>query len=156
LIYQLYLYHKMKISENLNDILFYTLENTVKSYRQYAQRIITANGFNITIDQWLLLKTILENPEQTQHQIAETIFKDHASVTRMIELLVQKKYLERNAYLNDRRRFKVTVSQEATDMLKSIQPLIEQNRSVALAGISQDQSKELRQILHTIINNCKS
>jgi len=146
----------MKISENLNDILFYTLENTVKSYRQYAQRIITANGFNITIDQWLLLKTILENPEQTQHQIAETIFKDHASVTRMIELLVQKKYLERNAYLNDRRRFKVTVSQEATDMLKSIQPLIEQNRSVALAGISQDQSKELRQILHTIINNCKS
>jgi MarR family transcriptional regulator for hemolysin len=142
--------------ENLQDILFYTLENSIKAYRQFAQRQITSNGYNITVDQWLVLKTIEENPDQTQHQVAEKVFKDVASLTRIIELLVNKGYLERAPHGNDRRRFKVALTTPAKDLLARIQPVIEHNRTTALQGLSAGQSEQLRQMLGSIIHNCKS
>jgi MarR family transcriptional regulator for hemolysin len=143
------------MTENLDSIIFYSLEKAIKVYRQFAQRAINASGFTITIDQWLVLKALEENPDQTQHEIAETVFKDHASLTRMIELLVNKKFLERTAHPNDRRRFRLTITNEARNLLKVIQPLIDQNRSTALTSISPQQASNLRESLSAIINNCK-
>jgi MarR family transcriptional regulator for hemolysin len=141
--------------ESLQDILFYSLENAIKAYRQFAQRQITSQGFNITVDQWLVLKTIQENPEQTQQQVAEKVFKDVASLTRIIELLVVKGFLARAPHDSDRRRFKVTLTTAARDLLAGIQPVIEHNRSVALQGFSVAQLEQLRHLLAAIIHNCK-
>ena len=74
--------------KGLNDIIFYTLEKSIKSYRQYAQKQLIMNNFDITIDQWLILKSIKENSGLTQQQIGINVFFFFASVTRIIELLV--------------------------------------------------------------------
>ncbi|SHM91527.1 MarR family winged helix-turn-helix transcriptional regulator [Mucilaginibacter sp. OK098] len=143
-------------SENLNDILFYSLERAIKSYRQFAQRQLVKHGFNITIDQWLVLKTLHDNPEQTQHQVAETIFKDYASVTRIIELLVEKQYLVRTMHAADRRRFSLTLTENAVKLLDNMQPVIDQNRSLALKDINEMQTSQLQQLLNQIIKNTQS
>lgn len=52
--------------EKLKDIIFYNMDKAIKSYRMYAQKKLKENGFKITIDQWLIIKTILENPAITQ------------------------------------------------------------------------------------------
>src|ERR1700709_2033491 len=93
----------INIMENLDSILFYSLDKAIKSYRQFAQRNMMKQGFDLTIDQWLVLKAIMDNPNQTQQEIAEIAFKDFASVTRIIELLVKKQYLIRAIHSNDRR-----------------------------------------------------
>jgi MarR family transcriptional regulator for hemolysin len=46
----------------LQDVFFYSLESAIKSYRRFAQARIEEGGFDITIDQWLVLKTIEESP----------------------------------------------------------------------------------------------
>jgi MarR family transcriptional regulator, transcriptional regulator for hemolysin len=142
--------------EKLDQIIFYTLEKASKSYRQFAQRIITDKGYPITIDQWLVLKALQENPEQNQHRIAETVFKDYASLTRMIELLVEKKYLERTMHATDRRRFNLKLTDKACELLEVLQPIIEQYRSAALENISSAQIAELNKCLNGIIRNCKN
>jgi MarR family transcriptional regulator for hemolysin len=142
--------------ENLQDILFYTLEKSIKVYRQFAQHQLTMQGFNITIDQWLVLKTLNEDPAQTQQQIAETTFKDYASVTRIIELLVKKEYLTRTMHQLDRRRFNLSLTENAYQLLKTMQPVIDNNRSVALNGISKNQTALLQDTLNIIIKNCQS
>jgi MarR family transcriptional regulator, transcriptional regulator for hemolysin len=142
--------------ENLQDILFYTLEKSIKVYRQFAQHQLTVHGFNITIDQWLVLKTLNEDPAQTQQQIAEAAFKDYASVTRIIELLVKKEYLTRTMHPHDRRRFNLALTETAHHLLKVMQPVIDKNRSVALDGISKNQAALLQDTLNIIIKNCKS
>ncbi len=86
--------------EKLSDIIFYTLERSIKTYRQFAQKNITGGGFNITIDQWLVLKTIQENSTISQQQLDAKVFKDFASVTRIIELLVKNGYLLLNDKFN--------------------------------------------------------
>jgi len=145
----------MSGQENLEDILFYSLERSIKSYRQFAQQRLIKNGFDITIDQWLLLKAIHEHPEQTQQQIALAIFKDFASVTRMTELLVEKKHITRCTHPTDRRRFQLTLTEAAVKLLDSMQPVIEDNRSMAIKGISKKQILQFQQVLNIIYNNCK-
>lgn len=141
--------------ENLKDILFYNLEQSIKTYRQFAQQELVKHGFNITIDQWLILKALHDNPRQTQQQVAETVFKDYASVTRIIELLVKKEYLIRTIHTDDRRRFNLVLTEDAIKLLTKMQPVINQNRATALTDISEQQATELKQILNTIIKNCK-
>jgi len=141
--------------ENLHDILFYSLEKSIKTYRQFAQRQLVQQGFNITIDQWLVLKALNENIGQTQQQIAVSVFKDYASVTRMIDLLVEKHYLVRTQHVNDRRRFSIKLTEEAISMLEAMQPVIEKNRSIALTGLSQQQASQFQDVLNLIINNCQ-
>ena len=55
--------------ERIADTFFYALERAIKSYRQFAQTRIAAAGSDVTIDQWLVLKTLQDNPDATQQQI---------------------------------------------------------------------------------------
>ena len=142
--------------ERLDDIFFYTLEKSIKTYRQFAQRAILKQGFELTIDQWLVLKAIMDNPEWNQQEIAEAAFKDFASVTRIIELLVKKEFLNRVIHPADRRRFLLTPTPKAGQHLKSMQPVTERNRKTALRDLNQDEIARVQQFLTIIIKNCNN
>ena len=143
----------MNVLENLNHILFYTIEKSIKSYRQFAQRQIAAAGFDITIDQWLVLKTIEEDSTATQQQMAAKVFKDMASMTRIVELLVRKNYLLRKFNTSDRRRFDLELTATGKNLLQQIQPLIVSNRNTALKGISDENLQILQFELEKITSN---
>jgi MarR family transcriptional regulator, transcriptional regulator for hemolysin len=139
--------------EKINNIIFYTLEKSIKTYRQFAQKEISAKGIDITIDQWLILKTIQEDSSISQQQLAVKVFKDFASITRMIELLVNKGYLIRNFHKEDRRRYELILSAEGVTIIKLLQPIIQNNREVALKNISKSDIQRLDSILSNIISN---
>lgn len=139
--------------ERLSDIIFYSLEKSIKTYRQFAQKNISDAGFNITIDQWLVLKAIQEDSTVTQQQLALKVFKDFASITRIIELLVKNGYLLREVHKEDRRRFQLTLSKEGVKIIKSLQPIINSNRKRALSGISLTEIEQLQSILNKITSN---
>ncbi len=89
--------------ERLEDVIFYTLDKAIKTYRQFAQRRLNEAGYDISVDQWLVLQAISETPGISQLEIAERVFKDAASITRIIDLLINKNYLQRESHSIDRR-----------------------------------------------------
>jgi MarR family transcriptional regulator for hemolysin len=139
--------------EKLNEIIFFTIDNSIKAYRQFAQKRISEAGLNITIDQWLVLKTIEEDATVTQQELAGKVFKDIASVTRMIELLVNKGFLSRKFHKQDRRRFALSLTKEGTALLEKLQPYILSNRDKALAGVTSDEIRILQATLLKITSN---
>src|SRR3989337_2418200 len=128
--------------ENLEEVIFYKLENAIKTYRQLAQRNITAAGLDLTVDQWLIMKVLLEKGELKQNEIAEKVFKDAASVTRIIDLLINKEYLLREVHGNDRRRSKLKLTSKGKSILSKVQVIIQKNRKLALNEISAEKIKE--------------
>ena len=146
--------NEIKPVSRLEQIPFYIIEKAIKSYRQLAQRNIRLVNKQITIDQWLILKTIEDNPDITQREIAQYVFKDHASITRMIDLLVKKGYLERSVYAEDRRRFGLELTSEGKMTKEALMPIILQNRAAALKGLTENEMISLRNILQKIIDNC--
>lgn len=124
-------------------------------YRKFAQSQITNKGFDITIDQWLILKTLQENKQLSQNQIAELVFKDVASLTRILELLVKKKLVKRKISTTDRRKFELEITEKGNAMIKNIYPIIIENRKQALKDFSKENIIILKSQLEKMILNCK-
>ena len=85
----------------LENVIFYTIDKSIRSYRVFAQKRLREHGYSITIDQWLILKVLMENPGIMQQEVAEMVFKDNASITRIIDLLVKSNYLKRTVNPKD-------------------------------------------------------
>ncbi|WP_449398963.1 MarR family winged helix-turn-helix transcriptional regulator [Chryseobacterium wanjuense] len=140
--------------EKLDSIIFYNIDKAIRAYRNFAQRQLKANGFNITIDQWLIIKAILENPGITQNEIGELVFKDSASVTRIIDLLVKSEYIVRNINSEDRRKTDLEVTESGKDIIRKVQNLIENNRETALQDVSEEELETMNSALLKISKNC--
>lgn len=140
--------------EQLQDVIFYQIEKAIKTYRMYAQKQIKANGLKITIDQWLVLKSLKENPSFTQAELAEKVFKDSASITRILDLLVQSGYVEREINHDDRRKFKLNVTVKGESVLDDTYAIVLQNRKKALENINENDIQIMSETLRKISKNC--
>lgn len=141
--------------ENLNNVIFYNIEQAIKTYRMYAQKQIKSHNLKITIDQWLVLKSLKENPKATQQELAETVFKDTASITRIIDLLVKSEFVEREINTIDRRKLDLKITSEGNKILEKTHSIVLQNRKKALEGIAENDIKILNETLQKITKNCK-
>ncbi|WP_241282422.1 MarR family winged helix-turn-helix transcriptional regulator [Chryseobacterium timonianum] len=140
--------------EKLNSIIFYNIDKAIRAYRNYAQRQMKAHGFSITIDQWLIIKAILENPGITQNEIGDLVFKDNASVTRIIDLMVKSEYIKRHVHPDDRRKTNLEVTDSGKKVIKEVQNIVENNREIALKGVSKDELEMMYSALLKISENC--
>jgi MarR family transcriptional regulator, transcriptional regulator for hemolysin len=140
--------------EKLENIIFYSMDRAIRTYRQYAQQQLKQNGFSITVDQWLVIKCLIENPEITQVELSERVFKDNASVTRIMGLLVKAKYITRKISKTDRRRTKLTVTELGVRTIEAVDRIVLVNRNHALNGIPQADIELARQVMLAITQNC--
>ena len=139
-----------------SQTIFYTIEKTIKEYRRFAQRNLNKTIKNITVDQALLLIFKNNHPELSQNELGELMFKDNASVTRMIELMAKKDYLERSINKQDRRKYNLNITDNGKEILTDLNTIILSNRESALRGISNSEITQLKDTLNKIINNCNS
>jgi MarR family transcriptional regulator for hemolysin len=139
----------------IENIIFYAIEKAIKSYRQFAQQELRKHGLDITVDQWLLLKALSENTDASQKELAEIVFKDTASITRMIDLMVKNGHLRREENVPDRRRARLLISAKGKTLLKETIKVVNAYRKKALKNISENDLKQSRQVMDTIIKNCR-
>ena len=142
--------------EKLKNTVFYALDKAIKTYRQFAQKNINKLADDITIDQWLVLKSLHESPDISQTELAQNVFKDYSSITRIIDRLVKKKYLDRKAHPKDRRRFRLELTPYAKSQLNPLFTIIQSNRKQALEGLTQEEIKLLHKTLEKIVLNCQT
>lgn len=137
-----------------SETVFHAIESTIKEYRKFAQKNISEKIKGITIDQGLVLLFLNEHPDLTQKEIAKLVFKDNASMTRMINTMVQKKYLKRSMNNEDRRRYKIEITNKGKEVLETLPPIIHYNRNSSLKGITKNELDHLETILDKIRTNC--
>lgn len=149
LIYQLLFLEMEKLENNV----LYILDKAFRSYHQYAQQQVKKNGYDITIDQWLVLKTALEHPHLSQKQLSNVLYKDNASITRIIQNLEKKGYLKTSQNPADRRRSILKTTEKGRTITIQVNNIALQNRAHALNGIESCDIQQLRCILQQIISN---
>ncbi|MFK7749664.1 MAG: MarR family winged helix-turn-helix transcriptional regulator [Kordia sp.] len=136
------------------ETIFYTIESTIKEYRKASQKNLSIEVDDMTIDQGMILAFLEKYPEKTQKEIAAMAFKDNASMTRMLDLMEKKKYLKRSINQENRRRYKIEITAKGKQVLKTLSPIITENRENALYGISEEEVIHLETILKKIKSNC--
>jgi DNA-binding MarR family transcriptional regulator len=143
------------LQDRLRETLFYALEKSIKTYRQFAQAKIFDAGVDITIDQWLVLKTLQENPDVTLQQIAVLVFKDFASITRIMQLLVAKGFVRRTRHARDGRRSALALTSAGKQAIRELEPIIRSNRRYALRGVDTADVTRAHALLDCIVANCQ-
>lgn len=141
--------------EKIDSVLFYYIEKAIKTYRQFAQKELKNAGLSISVDQWLTLNCLNENPQITQKELAEAVFKDTASITRIIELLVKAKYVKRNINKEDRRKSNLIITELGLETITAASSVVENYRNQALKGIGIAKEEHVKKVMKTIIKNCE-
>lgn len=126
------------------------LDRTARSVKQYAQKRFKDLGFNITVDQWLVLRQLYDNVTLNQKEISETVFKDTPTVTRIIDLLCEKGLTERRIHSEDRRCFHVFLTDRGREKVAQIRPQVRSIRLKAWEGLTEKDFEDFQRILNAI------
>ncbi|GAA4806005.1 MarR family winged helix-turn-helix transcriptional regulator [Olivibacter ginsenosidimutans] len=131
----------------------FLLDRTARRVKQYAQIVFANKGFDMTVDQWMVLKNLYEHQDLTQKELAERCGKDQPTLTRIVDLLIKKKLAERKVHPNDRRSFIVHLTDLGRVKVQELSPQIKQIRTKAWEKLNEGDFKQLERILNTIYNN---
>jgi DNA-binding MarR family transcriptional regulator len=147
----------LRISQRMNEDLYNSysllLDRTARRVKQYAQQQFNEMGFNITVDQWVVLKNLYEKEGMKQNELAELLFKDNPTLTRIIDLLCEKGLTVRNLHPSDRRSFVVGLTKEGVKKVEQLGPKVKDIRLKAWDGLSDRDFNQFKKVLNTIYQN---
>lgn len=131
----------------------FLLDRTARKVKQYAQQQFKTGDFDVTVDQWLVLKNLSENELLSQTELANLVFKDHPTLTRIIDLLCKKGYVERIPHPQDRRSFQLHLTESGVAKVIELRPKILEIREKAWENLTETDFEEFKRILNTIYQN---
>lgn len=131
----------------------FLLDRTARKVKQYAQQQFKTGEFDVTVDQWLVLKNLSENEILSQTELANLVFKDNPTLTRIIDLLCKKGYVERVPHPQDRRSFQLHLTDSGLAKVKELKPKILEIREKAWENLTTRDFEEFKRILDTIYQN---
>jgi DNA-binding MarR family transcriptional regulator len=131
----------------------FLLDRTARKVKQYAQQQFKTGEFDVTVDQWLVLKNLSENELLSQTELANLVFKDNPTLTRIIDLLCKKGYVERVPHPQDRRSFQLHLTESGLDKVSDLKPKILEIREKAWENLNERDFEEFKRILNTIYQN---
>ncbi|MEX2513768.1 MAG: MarR family transcriptional regulator [Cyclobacteriaceae bacterium] len=131
----------------------FLLDRTARKVKQYAQQKFKLNEFDVTVDQWLVMKNLSENEKLSQTELAQLVFKDHPTLTRIVDILCKKGYVERALHPNDRRSFHLNLTSSGEEKVEELKPQIAMIREKAWQNLNENDFNEFKRILNTIYDN---
>jgi DNA-binding MarR family transcriptional regulator len=139
----------------LNEIYPLLLERTARQYRKFVQLSFSKKGIRLTNEQWLVLKKISEKEGISQKEIAEYAYKDPASVTRILDTLENKRYVERKITPDDRRTCALFLTEKGRRIVEKALPVASKIIEKGTDGVAYEELEEIRDILDKIFQNLK-
>jgi len=142
----------MANDQKLENVLYYLIEKTNKVVRRYSQVRFGEAGIDITVDQWLVLKKIGDLERITQIELANALFKDRASITRILDLLLAKRLVYKEEG-QDKRAYELSLTADGKKFVERALSIVKDVRRKGVETMSTKQQEQLRDSLQKIISN---
>ena len=132
---------------------FFKIDTTIKKIRSALQKQLNAAGFDLTVDQWVLIDHIKKGPGISQNELAELTFKDPPTVTRIIDLLQKKELVERTPATGDRRKFNLFLTEKGADTYQAAFPIVADIRRKGWGNLEEADYQHFVRIMDSIYQN---
>jgi len=136
-----------------NENLYYQIELTARKIRQFGQGILNQHGIELTVEQWLVLKVIMENDGINQVTIGEILVKDKPTISRMVKSLLAKELIQKESNTSDLREFTIALTSKGKKLTKKMVPIVEKIRLQGLENITAKEKSAVSQTLSKIRKN---
>lgn len=132
---------------------FFKIDTTIKKIRNALQKQLTEAGFDLTVDQWVLIDHIKRQPGISQNELAELTFKDPPTVTRIVDLLEKKELVERAPAAGDRRKFNLFLTLKGDKIYQRAFPIVAEIRRKGWGDLEESDYQHFVRIMDSIYNN---
>jgi DNA-binding MarR family transcriptional regulator len=132
---------------------FFKIDTTIKKIRSALQKKLNEKGIDLTVDQWVLIDHISRDEGVSQNALAEVTYKDPPTVTRIIDLLEKKGFVERRMATGDRRKFNIFMTDKGLQIRDEAFPVVAEIRRKGWGELNEADYQQFVHIMDSIYNN---
>lgn len=136
-----------------DDTIGAIINKTAIRMRLELSSAISEQNIDITVDQYLVLSRLYEKEGWTQSELASLTYKDKSSITRILDLLVKKKYVERRNIENDRRAYEIYLTISGKEIIEKVIEIADKHMKKGIKGLTENEIKQVKDILNKIHDN---
>ena len=131
--------------------LAFEIGETAHTLRRYYDRRAAAHG--VTRSQWRVLARLQREPGLKQVELADRLDIEPITLSRQIDRLAETGLVRRVPDPDDRRAWRLELTEAATPTLAKLHDLAVEVTDLAFAGLSEDQLLAMGETLATIRKN---
>jgi len=141
----------MTESYSIERTVGFIVYRTALRLKSALHRTFKDQGFDITPEQWGILRVLWEDEGLSQREIGDRLFKDKPNVTRMLDALERKKLIFRQP--TDRRRYSIFLTKEGKKLQEKLLPIVLEVQEKAINALTKNDLKTLQNLLNKIYGN---
>ncbi|PIU52365.1 MAG: MarR family transcriptional regulator [Deltaproteobacteria bacterium CG07_land_8_20_14_0_80_60_11] len=141
----------MKEQYSIEKSIGFIIYRSALKMKSTLQRILKDRGFDITPEQWGILRVLREEEGISQKEIGDRLFKDKPNVTRMLDVLERKGLIFRQP--TDRRRYSIFLTKEGKKLQEELLPIVLQVQETATNSLTKSDLATLQNLLNIIYGN---
>jgi len=142
------------VSEDAGRSITYLSWQVVRGLTRIMDARMAAHG--LTDAQWRPLWMLRTGRARTTLELARLLDQDPGAMTRLVDRLEAKQLLLRERSQTDRRVVNLILSPEGEAAIEAVPNVLAGVHHDALAGFSQTESRQLRQLLERMLLNVQS
>ena len=120
---------------------------------KHLSKVFLSEGVALNGDQLPILLHLWMNDGQNQQEIADTIFRDKATIARQIHYLEKENLVLRVPDENDKRNKKIYLTHKGKELESKVMPMAFKLKQKALEGIDPKEIDICNKVLEMIYNN---
>ena len=140
---------------SLDESIGFYVARTERAMSLRLQAALRGMGCDITPHQWIVLNGLWEKEGVTQNELAERTYKGSSNITRILDQLEKKKIIYRRPCTEDRRSFRIYLTDEGKRLKDDLLPIGSMLLKNASKNITQKEKVELIKILNKIFDAVK-
>lgn len=126
---------------SLNDSIGYNVRHFTRALRVQILNNFRESKLDVKIEEWITLAYLNENSDNNQIQLGDLLMQDKTAVTRLLDVLEEKKQIKRIIDKRDKRNRIVKLTPEGKKAYLKILPVVEKTMAQAKAGVSDKDFK---------------
>ena len=141
--------HYSAESFHLQDSIGYLVKRTQHLMRDRIETVFASQG--ITFQQWVVLMHLRDGIAATTASLCQELRHDSGAMTRLIDQLEERGFIERQRQVADRRIVDLVLTPAGRKMVESLVPLTVDALNSALDGFTKADVRQLQDLLRRII-----
>ncbi|MEM6724021.1 MAG: MarR family transcriptional regulator [Bacteroidota bacterium] len=129
------------------------IDRTYRVIKLHYLKAFREAGLDITTEQWVLIDSLHGQNGLTQKQLAEAIFKNTPTVSRIIDLLSKKGLIERHASPEDRRQNRLFLTKHGKQVHQKALQVVLQLREQGWQNLSEQDYQDFLRIINQVFAN---
>ena len=138
---------RLRDTSSIDHATAFVILRTTRLLRLFFLRHFQAEGVDISPEQWAILFRLHEHAPQAQTELADRSLNDRANITRLVQGLERKGWVQRTPDPEDGRRILVSLTADGAALMERLLPFAVGLRERAFRDFSEAEAETLHRLL---------